>query len=86
MGSTISPERIGNAGGRKILVEAGAERLGAVEKTFEMIHRAGWQIVQHHQAPGLRAALVEGAIGPAVRIVPVARNRVPEHAAMFVVA
>src|SRR5512144_126561 len=57
---------------------------GAVDKAFEMVHRAARQIVQDHEAPWLRPALSDGAVGPAVGIVPVARDGVPEHAAMLV--
>ena len=49
------------------------------DKPIEVAHRAGRQVVQHHQAPRLRADLIERAIDPAVRIVPVARQRAPQH-------
>ena len=49
------------------------------EEAIEVAHRAGRQVVQHHQAPGLRADLIERAIDPAVRILPVARQRAPQH-------
>ena len=41
-------------------------------------HGAGRQVVQHHQAPGLRSDLIESAIDPSVGILPVARQRAPQ--------
>src|SRR5215207_8381897 len=83
MDRTISPEWIGTQSG-KVLMETRAGFSGAVDKAFEMVHRAAGQVVQDHQAPRLRPALLQGPVGPAVGIVPVARDRIPEHAAMLV--
>ena len=65
-------------------MEAGAGGGRAIEELLEMIHRAGRQIVQHHQAPGLRTAFIERALDPTVGVVPVARDRIPKHAAELV--
>ena len=65
-------------------MEAHADFCGAVEETFEMIHRSGRQIVQHHQAPWLRTALIQRPDDPSTGIAPVAGDGVPEHAAIFV--
>src|SRR5215207_5184763 len=83
MDRTISPEWIGTQSG-KVLMETRAGFSGAVDKAFEMVHRAAGQVVQDHQAPRLRPALLQGPVGPAVGVVPVARDRIPEHAAMLV--
>src|SRR6185312_9837642 len=68
----------------KVLAETDAGLFGAIDKAFEMIHGAGRQVVQNQQAPWLRGTLCQSAVSPAVGIVPVARDRVPEHAAMLV--
>src|ERR1700733_11489433 len=48
-----------------------------------MTHGTSRQIVQDHESPRLRAALAERAIHPTIRIFPVPRDRVPQHAAIF---
>ena len=63
--------------------QAAAQRINPVQKPLEMAHCAGRQIVQDHQAPGLALALLNCALDPAVRIIPVARKRIPEHAGKF---
>ena len=52
----------------------------AVDEDLQPAHRAGGQIVQHEQRPRLRQALRDGGFGPAARVLPVARDRVPQHA------
>src|SRR5690242_20915749 len=53
----------------------------AVEEFLQAVGRSGRQVMQDHQAPGLREALPQGAVDPSVGIHPVERDRIPQHAA-----
>ena len=64
---------------REVLPDMAAALLDKSEEAVEVTHRAGRQIVQHHQAPGRRRDLSERAVDPAVRVLPVARQRAPQH-------
>src|SRR5690349_10117859 len=45
-----------------------------------MAHRAAGDVVQHHQRPWLLRALCQGTLDPAIGVIPVARDRIPQHA------
>jgi hypothetical protein len=49
-------------------------------KSIQMSHGAGRQVVKNYQRPGLRPALIDRSIKPSVRIFPVARDGIPQHA------
>ena len=62
-----------------IVTDAGIIDAGRRLKNFPTLksllaHGAGRQVVQHHQAPGLCASLRQRPGGPALGVVPVARD------------
>ena len=63
-----------------------AEFERAVEKAGQGAHRAGGNVVQHHERPLVGQGVGERALGPAFRILPVARHAVPQHARVAAVA
>src|SRR4051794_33570483 len=71
-----------DAVGRMLLAKPRARLPGRIEEAVEVAHRPGRQVVEDEQRPGLRPALRQRALDPAVRIAPVARDRVPEDAAV----
>ena len=70
---------MGMQSGGKVLPDAPAALADQCEEAIEVTHRAGRQIVQHHEAPRLRGDLTERALDPSVGILPVARQRAPQH-------
>ena len=65
---------------REILSQADAKLDGRIEKAFEIAHSASRKIMKYHDGPGLCSTLRERAFDPTVRVLPVARDRVPEDA------
>jgi len=63
---------------REVLTEARAGLDGERQKLLETGEYAAVSIVQDHQAPRTRRALLEGDVHP-VATLPVARDRVPQH-------
>ena len=64
----------------KTLPKANAEFDDPIQKPFKVAHSASRKIMEHHDGPGLCTALRERAIDPAIRLLPVAQNRVPQYA------
>ena len=65
---------------REILLQADAKLDGRIKEEFEIAHSASRKIMKYHDGPGLRSTLRERAFDPAVRVLPIARDRVPEYA------
>src|SRR5262245_47669124 len=65
---------------REILPKADAEVDGDIQKSFQVAHSTSGKVMQHHDCPGLCTALRKRAIDPSIRLLPVARNRVPQYA------
>src|SRR6185503_18776487 len=70
----------GHAVRREVLAKAAAVIEHAVDEDAKPAHRAGRQVVQHEQGPGLLKALRGGSFCPAARIFPIARDCIPQHA------
>lgn len=72
-----SPIENGYALRRKILPQADAELGCRIQEPFKVAHSTSGKVMQHHDCPGLCTALCKRAIDPSIRLLPVARNRVP---------
>ena len=65
---------------REFLLEDSALVGHYLKKVGQVQHCRAGQVVQHHECPGLRAALFERNVNPAVWITPVSRDAIPENA------
>ena len=72
-----SPTENGYALRRKILPQADAELGCRIQERFKVAHSTSGKVMQHHDCPGLCTALRKRSIDPSIRLLPVARNRVP---------
>src|SRR5258708_37631285 len=64
----------------EVLPELPAATIDLRQEAVEVAHGAGWHIMQHHERPRLDGDLGQCGINPSVRILPIARHRVPQYA------